>query len=170
MHCSNRPIGYAHIPQVLVRFARAQAEFLRTSELLVEFWKHCLNLAQYGVIDAECLAFCMKIVKGEGQWSSAGKSEWGIGLAGPLALDKPAARFRNEDDMDVDRDEDRVKKEPKPTEDSGFCICGGPFEKPEMIICNGLVSHRFPTHRAYQSEDYAIPCSNGNRCLRGGKR
>jgi hypothetical protein len=148
MQFDNRPIGYAHIPQVLIRFARQQAGFLRTSNLLVEFWKHCLNLVQYGIIDAECLAFCMKLVKGEDQWSSVSESEWGIGLAGPLALDTrvaPSLSPKNKDSMDVDRIEERSKgKERKPVDpDSGFCVCGRPFDKPEMIICNGSVSGSF---------------------------
>ncbi|RPA93605.1 hypothetical protein L873DRAFT_1815578 [Choiromyces venosus 120613-1] len=127
-----RPIGYSHIPQVLIRFARQQAENMRTSQLFVEFWKHCLNLVQYGIIDAECLAFCMKIIKGEGQWSSAGQAEWGIGLSGPLVLDAPeAAPTKIEDDADI------IDCLQTPEVNSGFCTCGKPFDKPEMVICNG---------------------------------
>ncbi|CUS09147.1 unnamed protein product [Tuber aestivum] len=127
-----RPIGYSHIPQVLIRFARHQAENMRTSQLLVEFWKHCLNLVQYGIIDTECVAFCMKIIKGEGQWSSAGQAEWGIGLSGPLVLDAPeVAPTKVEDDTDI------LDCLQTPEINSGFCTCGKPFDKPEMVLCNG---------------------------------
>ncbi|PWW78613.1 hypothetical protein C7212DRAFT_356648 [Tuber magnatum] len=130
-----RPIGYSHIPQVLIRFAREQAENMRTSQLLVEFWKHCLNLVQYGIIDTECVAFCMKIIKGEGQWSSAGRVEWGIGLSGPLVLDAPeTAPTKLEDDTDI------LDYLQMPEINSGFCTCGKPFDKPEMVLCNGDVS------------------------------
>lgn len=141
------PTGYIHIPQVLIRFARKEAEFLRSSNLLVEFWKHCLNLLQYGIIDAECLKVCMGIVKGN-QWSSVGQSELGIGLAGPLALDSGPIRppQPERDKMDVDEDEGRktaMHKRPKTeSRGSGFCVCGMPFEKPEMVLCVGLVSKK----------------------------
>ncbi|KAG0130187.1 VEFS-Box of polycomb protein-domain-containing protein [Tuber indicum] len=126
-----RPIGYSHIPQVLIRFAREQAENMRTSQLLVEFWKHCLNLVQYGIIDTECVAFCMRVIKGEGQWSSAGQTKWGIGLSGPLVLDAQEAAPTKVEDTDV------IDCLQAPEIISGFCTCGKPFDKPEMVLCNG---------------------------------
>jgi len=126
-----RPIGYSHIPQVLIRFAREQAENMRTSQLLVEFWKHCLNLVQYGIIDTECVAFCMRVIKGEGQWSSAGQTKWGIGLSGPLVLDTQEAAPTKVEDTDV------IDCLQAPEIISGFCTCGKPFDKPEMVLCNG---------------------------------
>ena len=116
---------------------------MRTSQLLVEFWKHCLNLVQYGIIDTECVAFCMKVIKGEDQWSSAGRVEWGIGLSGPLVLDAPeAAPTKIEDDTDA------IDCLQAPELNSGFCTCGKPFDKPEMVLCNGNVSTSYHSNHS----------------------
>jgi len=116
---------------------------MRTSQLLVEFWKHCLNLVQYGIIDTECVAFCMKVIKGEDQWSSAGRVEWGIGLSGPLVLDAPeAAPTKIEDDTDT------IDCLQAPELNSGFCTCGKPFDKPEMVLCNGNVSTSYHSNHS----------------------
>lgn len=84
----------------------------------------------------------MDIVKGD-QWSSAGKTSLGIGLAGPVALDNrriyksSAARG---DPMDVDEDYG-VSVGTKPVRrDSGFCHCGMPYNKSQMVLCVGPVS------------------------------
>lgn len=141
---NHSPTGYAHIPQVLIRFARDKAEFLRNSNLLVEFWKHCLNLVQYGIIDSECLRVCMDLVKGD-QWSSAGETQLGIGLAGPIALDNcpthpPSTTGSNTVDT-VDSGVKVAGRTSKSTpRDSGFCVCGNPFNKPQMTLCFSPVS------------------------------
>jgi hypothetical protein len=97
------PKGNIQVPPVLVRFARDMGEVLRSSNLLVEFWKHCLNLVQYRVIDAECLKVCMAIAKGNNPWSSAGISTVGLGLAGPIALESSQGVVPpSEDPMDLD--------------------------------------------------------------------
>lgn len=146
LFANHSPTGYAHIPQVLIRFAKDKSELLRSSNLLVEFWKHCLNLVQYGIIDAECLRVCMDIVKGN-QWSSAGKTHLGIGLTGPVALDSgrtysSAAARGNAMDIDDDHGVKVAGRTPTKSipRDSGFCICGKPFNKPEMVLCVGPVS------------------------------
>lgn len=122
-------------------------EDLRNSNLLVEFWKHCLNLVQYRVIDAECLKICMAIAKDNNPWSSAGVSTVGLGLAGPIALESsPSLVLPLEDPMDLDGETHESKPVPKEKKhkaearDSGFCTCGKPYERSQMILCVGSVS------------------------------
>lgn len=88
----------------------------------------------------------MDIAKSE-DWSSAGKTDLGIGLAGPVALDNGrisslAAARGNAMDIDDDygvRVAGRTPTKSVPR-DSGFCICGKPFNKPEMVLCLSPVS------------------------------
>lgn len=88
----------------------------------------------------------MDIVKGD-QWSSAGTTVLGIGLVGPMVLDNGptySSSAARGDVMDVDEaDGVRVvtRKFVKPERrDSGFCRCGMPFDKPQMVLCVGPVS------------------------------
>lgn len=122
-------------------------EILRSSNLLVEFWKHCLNLVQYRVIDAECLKVCMAIAKGNNPWSSAGISTVGLGLAGPIALDSsPGVVPPSEDPMDLDGEtsdgdpDDEQLIFVRGARDLGFCTCGKPYERSQMVLCVGSVS------------------------------
>ncbi|KAL7273087.1 hypothetical protein RUND412_004073 [Rhizina undulata] len=147
-----RPIAYIHVSPTLIRFAREHAEFLRNSVLLLEFYKHCLNLVQYGIVNPQCVWICMDIIKG-GEWSSEETSKWGVGLVGPSPLDnipaeskrKGKERADNFDAMDMDqRPEDEVRSEKDlsvvTARDSGICMCGMPWRRPEMVRCEGIVS------------------------------
>lgn len=169
-----RPKGNIQIPPALVRFARDQGEVLRSSNLLVEFWKHCLNLVQYRVIDAECLKTCMAIAKGKSPWSSAGTSKVGLGFAGPISLESPScSRSPPEkvDPMDVDFENNDGKRVSNETarkvknRDSGFCTCGKPYERSQMVLCVGSTCARRWFHRSCfnlksQLDDWKCP-----RCI-----
>lgn len=91
----------------------------------------------------------MDIVKGD-QWSSAGKTSLGIGLAGPVALDNRriySSSAARGDPMDVDEDYVVNVGTKKPEHrDSGFCLCGKPYNKPEMVLCVGPVSQNMFLH------------------------
>ncbi|KAH0610933.1 uncharacterized protein H6S33_011360 [Morchella sextelata] len=150
-----RPKGNIQVPPVLVRFARDMGEVLRSSNLLVEFWKHCLNLVQYRVIDAECLKVCMAIAKGNNPWSSAGISTVGLGLAGPIALESSQGVVPpSEDPMDLDGETHDGKPFLKETDhkvearDSGFCTCGKPYERSQMVLCVGSTCDRRWFHKS----------------------
>ncbi|KAF8468297.1 hypothetical protein BDZ91DRAFT_104115 [Kalaharituber pfeilii] len=158
-----RPIGYVHLPETLVRFAREHREWLRATNMFVEFYKSCLNQIQYGMIDAEILQHCMQIVKGD-EWNSTGKANVGLGLAGPLPLDDPQspkgeqeAESRKDDAEESDDEdeltegksqknqgedadikmEDAVDAQPEETSTRWGCPCLRPYKRTEVVYCDG---------------------------------
>ncbi|KAI5787216.1 VEFS-Box of polycomb protein-domain-containing protein [Geopyxis carbonaria] len=110
-----KPIGFCHIPHAAIRFAQNHSEYLGRSHLLAEFWKHMLNLIQFKVIDTTVLKRCMEIVKGgKSEWSSVDKSEWGVGMYGPLPLDGKSMQSRPESPTPAPRKKLRGRPKAKP--------------------------------------------------------
>lgn len=155
-----RIISHCHLGPSLYRFAVKHKELFRTTALMVELWKHCLNHIQFRTIDTEVLRVVMEVVKGgKEEWSSVGKSQWGIGLAGPVVLDErapspptsPVPRRRVgrpsgrhvEEKKRTEVEETPQKKSQKPTEDPGeghgICTCGNGWARDDMVRCDGVV-------------------------------
>ncbi|KAF8415466.1 hypothetical protein BGX38DRAFT_1245715 [Terfezia claveryi] len=157
-----RPIGYVHLPETLVRFARQNRNLLRSTNALVEFYKCCLNQIQYGMIDAEILQHCMQIVKGD-EWNSTGKTDVGLGLAGPLPLDdvspeekgkegQPGGEEEGDDEQlsDYEMERDDSEGPEVKTEDiteincpHAGCPCGRPYKRTEVVYCDGQCGSRW---------------------------
>jgi hypothetical protein len=155
-----RIIAYSHVGPSLYRFAQKHKELLRQGPLLIEFWKHCLNQVQFRTIDTEALRAVMEVVKGgKEEWSSVGKSQWGLALNGPFVLDdekdrnptpSPTARKVRSSKV-AQKEEPSVKKElaeetAKSDEISfGLCKleCNKPWERSDMVRCCGKVRFVF---------------------------
>lgn len=156
----HRPIGYIHLPETLIRFARTHRDWLRSTNQLVEFYKSCLNQIQYGMIDAEILQHCMQIVKGEDDWNSTGKTNVGLGLIGPLPLDESdhsqdgekEAQEGSDEGMQSDNEADN-EKDVKLEEDQTVnnilqatshwgCPCLRPYKRTEVLYCDGKVRYQ----------------------------
>ncbi|KAK9470596.1 uncharacterized protein V1510DRAFT_439558 [Dipodascopsis tothii] len=58
-----RPASYRLVTDSIFRFCRKHKEELRDRALLTEFWKHCLNLVDSGVIEPICFYTCMKYLR-----------------------------------------------------------------------------------------------------------
>jgi len=110
----------------------------------------------------------MEVVKGgKDNWSSYQKTQWGIGLYGPLVLDeltpsapssptetrrrssaRKAGKAPTSDKMDIDEPLIAPKRErndvemitPPEREGYGICICRGGWMRSDMLRCDGLVS------------------------------
>ncbi|KAA8911306.1 hypothetical protein FN846DRAFT_449796 [Sphaerosporella brunnea] len=161
-----RIVAYYHVGPSLIRFAQKHKELLRESPLLVEFWKHCLNQLQFRTIDAEALRMVMEEIKGgKEEWSSVGKSQWGLGINGPYIHDvpleespaqmqTPTSRKKGKgkatkaaDAMDIDEPSTRKDlavgasraKESKTEIQTGMCKqeCGMPWHRSDMVRCCG---------------------------------
>lgn len=65
-----------YVPNSLIRFCRANREWLNTTDMLVEFWKQSLYLAQHGIINATHVKTCIDIIHGA---SEAGRSKVRLG-------------------------------------------------------------------------------------------
>jgi hypothetical protein len=109
-----------YVPSALVRFCRANREWLNTVDMLVEFWKQSLYLAQHGIINAAHVKACMDIIQGIDE---AGRSKVRLGDSFPKAVldthgDSPLAKkgpkwmglhrrsgqYSLESEMDIDDD------------------------------------------------------------------
>ncbi|KAH0566032.1 hypothetical protein GP486_000582 [Trichoglossum hirsutum] len=64
-----------YVPSSLIRFCRANREWLNTTDMLVEFWKQSLYLAQHGIINAAHVKTCIDIIHGK----EAGRSRVRLG-------------------------------------------------------------------------------------------
>ncbi|KAK9364262.1 hypothetical protein V1504DRAFT_400013 [Lipomyces starkeyi] len=58
-----RPSSYKHVRDSLARFCRKNREMLSDRLFLIEFWKHCLNLIDCGIIEPACFYSCMQWLK-----------------------------------------------------------------------------------------------------------
>ncbi|KAK9447179.1 uncharacterized protein V1518DRAFT_421546 [Limtongia smithiae] len=58
-----RPSAYKHVSESLLRFCRANGELLSSEPLKKEFWKHCLNFVDYGIIEPACMFACATYLK-----------------------------------------------------------------------------------------------------------
>ncbi|KAI5800229.1 VEFS-Box of polycomb protein-domain-containing protein [Peziza echinospora] len=168
-----RPIAYCHLPETLVRFARSHRERLRSTNQSVEFFKHLLNLIQFGIIDSEILQHCMQIVKGN-QWNCTETATVGLGMAGPLPLDDipmPPRPIEIDDDqdedsaqgdaMDIDVKEEAPEMAPEdisymPSQSSG-CPCNRPFKRAEVIYCDGQKCGYRWFHMSCVNLDHRVP-------------
>ncbi|KAK7203604.1 hypothetical protein BZA70DRAFT_282886 [Myxozyma melibiosi] len=54
-----RPSSYKHVSESLMRFCRNNRKTLRERTMQIEFWKHCLNLIDCGIIEPACFYACM---------------------------------------------------------------------------------------------------------------
>jgi hypothetical protein len=124
---------------------------------LIEFWKHCLNQVQFRTIDTEALRAVMEVVKGgKEEWSSVGKSKWGLALNGPFILDdekdrnqtpSPTAARKGRSSKMIQNEGPSVKKEPveetAKNDDVTFGLCkwecNKPWERSDMVRCCGKV-------------------------------
>ncbi|KAK9454297.1 hypothetical protein V1511DRAFT_380506 [Dipodascopsis uninucleata] len=70
-----RPSSYKHVTDSLARFVRNNKIPLKERDLQIEFWKHCLNLIDCGIIEPASLYSCMKYIKSENE-SSASVSDF----------------------------------------------------------------------------------------------
>lgn len=111
------------------------------------------------MIDAEILQHCMQIIKGD-EWNSTGKSDVGLGLAGPLPLDGPPSPKEVQADNEQESDEDRLSDDELDPDHSvnpdvkteditemecthAGCPCLRPFKRNDVIYCDGQVSLRY---------------------------
>ncbi|KAK9458556.1 uncharacterized protein V1516DRAFT_133817 [Lipomyces oligophaga] len=62
-----RPSSNKHLSDSLLRFCRTNRLILSQKTLLTEFWKHCLNLVDSGIIEPACFYACMKYLQNVGQ-------------------------------------------------------------------------------------------------------
>lgn len=110
------------------------------------------------MIDAEILQHCMQIVKGD-EWNSTGKTDVGLGLAGPLPLDdvppgekgkesQPGGEVEGDDEQlsDYEMERDDSEGPEVKTEDiteincpHAGCPCGRPYKRTEAVYCDGQV-------------------------------
>jgi VEFS-Box of polycomb protein len=58
----DRPQGYKHLPETLLRFAHSQKQVLLRESLRLEFWKFLLNLRQYNRINNVVMKSAMAVL------------------------------------------------------------------------------------------------------------
>jgi len=150
-----RILSRSHIGHSLYRFANKYRDTLQQGPMLVEFWKHCLNLVQFRTIDAECMRVVMEVVKGGmNEWSSVRRSTWGMGLTGPHVLDEevkglpspPPMRGRRRKNGRFGKAETVVVSEEPVVQEQGIraavggiCVrhgtCHGTWDRSLMVRC-----------------------------------
>jgi hypothetical protein len=158
-----RILSRSHIGPSLYRFANKCRDTLQQGPMLVEFWKHCLNLIQFRTIDAECMRVVMEVVKGGiEEWSSVQRSTWGMGLTGPHVLDEevkgppspsPPIQVRREKNGRFGKAKAIVVSEESVVQEEqgirvalgGVCVCHGTWDRSDMVRCARDVS----AHQSY---------------------
>ncbi|KAH0542601.1 hypothetical protein FGG08_003009 [Glutinoglossum americanum] len=75
-----------YVPGALIRFCRANRQWLNNVDMLVEFWKQSLYLAQHGIINSAHVKACMDIIQGTDE---AGQPKARLGNCLPEAAGDP---------------------------------------------------------------------------------